>query len=90
MKKSKSMTNLSNIVPNNQRIKEETKGTSENRITQNNQNETLQNLFVVCYSVTQSCLTVCDLMDFSMPGFPVLLYLPEFAQTYIHCVGDTI
>ena len=36
-----------------------------------------------CYyyhSVTQSYLTLCDPKDFSMPGFPVLHYLPEFAQ----------
>ena len=26
-------------------------------------------------------------MDRSTPGFPVLHYLPEFAQTYLHC-GD--
>ena len=24
-------------------------------------------------------------MDFSMPGFPVLHYLPELAQTHVHC-----
>ena len=29
-------------------------------------------------------------MDCSMPGFPVLHYIPEFAQTHAHCVGDTI
>ena len=23
-------------------------------------------------------------MDCSMPGFPVLYYLPEFAQTHVH------
>ena len=50
----------------------------------------MQNLFVVCCLVTQSCLTLCDLMDFSMPGFPVLHYLSEFAQTYIHCISDAI
>ena len=37
-----------------------------------------------CCSVTKSCLTLCDPMDCSMPGFPVLLYLPEFAQTPVH------
>ena len=25
-----------------------------------------------------------------MPGFPVLQYLPEFAQTHVHCVSDAI
>ena len=29
-------------------------------------------------------------MDCSTPGFPVLLYLPEFAQTHVHWVDDTI
>ena len=33
-----------------------------------------------CCSVAQSCPTVCDPMDCSTPGFPVLHYLPEFAQ----------
>ena len=44
-----------------------------------------------CCSITQSCLTVCDPMDFSStPGFPVLHYLPEFAQTLVHWVGNAI
>ena len=30
-----------------------------------------------CCSLSQSCLTLCDPMDYSMPGFPVLHYLPE-------------
>ena len=25
-----------------------------------------------------------------MPGFPVLHYLPKFAQTHVHCVSDAI
>ena len=29
-------------------------------------------------------------MNCSMPGFPVLHYLPEFAQTHVHPVGDAI
>ena len=29
-------------------------------------------------------------MDGSTPGFPVLHYLPEFAQTHVHWVGDAI
>ena len=33
-------------------------------------------------SVAQSCPTLCDPMDCSMPGFPVLHHLPEFAQTH--------
>ena len=34
-----------------------------------------------CCLVTKSCLTICDPADCSMPGSPVLHYLPEFAQT---------
>ena len=41
-------------------------------------------------SVTQSCLTLCDPMDGSTPGFPVHHQLLEFAQTHVHWVGDAI
>ena len=36
--------------------------------------------FYYCWSVTQSCLTLCDPMDCSMPGFPVLHCLLEFVE----------
>ena len=32
----------------------------------------------------------CNPLDCSMPGFPVLHYLEEFAQTHVHSVGDAI
>ena len=41
-------------------------------------------------SVAQSCLTLCDPMDCSMPGFPVRHQLPELAQTHVHQAGDAI
>ena len=41
-------------------------------------------------SVAQSCPTLCDPMDCSMPAFPVLHQLPELAQTHVHWVGDAI
>ena len=41
-------------------------------------------------SVAQSCLTLCNLMDFSMPGFPVHHQLPEPTQTHVHHFGDAI
>ena len=41
-------------------------------------------------SVTQSCPTLCDPVDCSMPGFSVHPQLPELAQTHVHWVGDTI
>ena len=43
-----------------------------------------------CCSVAQSCLTLCDPMDCSMPGLPVHQQLPELAQTDIHWAGDAI
>ena len=43
-----------------------------------------------CCSVSQSCTTLCNPMDCSMPGFPVLCYLLEFAQTYVHWIDDAI
>ena len=43
-----------------------------------------------CCSVSQLCLTLCNPMDCSTPGFPVLYHLPEFAQTHVHWVGDAI
>ena len=41
-------------------------------------------------SVAQSCLTLCDPMDCSTPGFPVHHQLPEPAQTHVHCISDAI
>ena len=34
--------------------------------------------------VTQSCPTLCNPKDYSMPGLPVHHQLPEFAQTHVH------
>ena len=41
-------------------------------------------------SATQSCLTLCNPVDCSTPGFPVHHQLPELAQTHVHWVSDTI
>ena len=41
-------------------------------------------------SVAQSCPTLCDPMNRSMPGLPVHHQLPEFTQTHVHRVGDAI
>ena len=41
-------------------------------------------LYLLCCLVTKSCPTLCESMDCSIPGIPVLHYLPEFAQTRIH------
>ena len=47
-------------------------------------------LYSCCWSVAQSCLTLCDPMDCSMPAFFVLHYLPGFAQCHVHRVHDAI
>ena len=38
--------------------------------------------------VSQSCPTLCNLLDCSMPGLPVHHQLPELTQTHAHWVGD--
>ena len=35
-------------------------------------------------SVTQSCPTLCDPMEYSTPGLPAHHQLPEFTQTHVH------
>ena len=39
---------------------------------------------------TQSCTTLHNSMDCSMPSLLVPHHLPEFAQVYVHCMGDAI
>ena len=51
---------------------------------------TIPSIVLQFSSVAQSCLTLCDLMDCSTPGFPVHHQLLEFAQTHVHQVGDAI
>ena len=48
------------------------------------------NLSLQFSSVTQSCPTLCDPMNCSMPGLPVHHQLPECTQTHVHWVGDAI
>ena len=43
-------------------------------------------LFIVVRSL--NCVQLCDPMNCSTPGFPLLIYLPEFAQTHVHWVSD--
>ena len=38
----------------------------------------------------QSCLTLCEPMNCSMPGLPVHHQHQEFTQTHVHWVGDAI
>ena len=39
-------------------------------------------------SITQLCLTLCDPMDYSTPGFPV--HHQQLAQTHVDRIGDAI
>ena len=43
-----------------------------------------------CCPVAKSCLILWDLMNCSTPGFPLLHYLLEFAQTHVHQVNNAI
>ena len=48
-------------------------------------------LFLVQFSsVAQSCPTLCDPMDCSMPGLPVHHQPPELTQTHVYRAGDAI
>ena len=47
-------------------------------------------MFSCCCSITQPCPTLCNPMDCSTPGFPVLQHLSELAQTHAHWVGYAI
>ena len=50
----------------------------------------LANFSCTSSSVAQSCPTLCDLVDYNMPGFPIHHQLPELAQTHVHRVSDAI
>ena len=43
--------------------------------------ESLCNKSVICCSVTQSCLTLCDPVDCSTQGFPVLHHILEYSSS---------
>ena len=42
------------------------------------------------WRVAKLCPTLWDLIDWSMPSFPVLHYFLKFAQTHVHWVSDAI
>ena len=60
--------------------RQEEKGTTEDEMVGSDQ----------IRSVAQSCPTLCDPMNHSTPGLPVHHQLPEFTQTHVHWVGDTL
>ena len=40
--------------------------------------------------VSHLVVSLCNPMNCSMPGLPILHYLPELAQTHVYGVGDAI
>ena len=46
--------------------------------------------FCCSCSVTKLCPTLCYPIDCSTPGFPILHFFPDFAQTHTHLVRDAI
>ena len=48
------------------------------------------NIGVQFSAFAQSCLTLCDPMDYSTLGFLVFHQLLELAQTHVHQVSDVI
>ena len=47
-------------------------------------------VYIYSCSVAKLYQTLCDPKDYSTAGFPVLCYLPEFAQTHVHGGSDSI
>ena len=50
----------------------------------------LSTIYCYCCLVANSCPTLWDPIDFRVPGFPILHYFPEFAQTHALWVSDAI
>ena len=51
---------------------------------------TAEAMWVVTVVESLSHIRLCNIVDCSTPGFPVLPYLLEFVQTHVHCLGDAI
>ena len=47
-------------------------------------------LVFFCCLVAKSCPTLCNPIDCSTPGFPILHHLLEFLQTHVSRVDDTV
>ena len=45
-------------------------------------------LVCCCCSVAELCLTLCNPMDCSTPGFPFPHHLLKFAQVPVHCISE--
>ena len=47
-------------------------------------------MYIVLVVQSLSHILLCNPMDCSIAGFPVLYYLPELAQIHVHCVDDVL
>ena len=59
----------------------------DTQMAQKHINKCLTSLIIF---VSQSCPSVCDPMDCSRSGFPILHHLPELSQIYVYRVSDVI
>ena len=70
--------------------KEKFRVSNKSRICSKTQEGTSNHLCCFCcWLVAKLCLTLCDPMNYSMPGF-LVHYFPKFAQTHVHWVSDPI
>ena len=60
------------------------------RLNREEERKILAHLVSLVSSVLQSCLTLCNPMNYSRPRFPVHHQLLEFTQTHAHWVDDAI
>ena len=47
-------------------------------------------MYIVVVVQSLSHILLCNPMDCSIAGFPVLYYLPELAQIHVYCVDDVL
>ena len=79
---------LNNIVSNSGVLQDRAILVTE--VSKSLRREVIWREILSCCSVTQLCLTLCNPVDCSTPGFPVLHHLLKLAQTHVHWVSDAI
>ena len=60
------------------------------KFTMENAKDTILTQWSPVVVQSRNRVQLCDLMDCSMPGFPILHYLLEFVQIHVHWISDTI
>ena len=59
-------------------------------VAESDTTEELRSAQHILHTYMESCLTLCNSMDCSTPGFPVHHQLPDTSQTHVHRLGDAI